>query len=531
MARILGLDLGSHSLKAVYLDSAQRAQPVQRYVEVLRPLEGDRVESLKAALRQLSAEFPPGELDQTVVALPGPALATHPITLPFSDAKRIESALPFEIEAQLPFDLSEAVFDYQVTSRVEGKSDLLVAVIRQDELRTLLATLLSLGIDPRIVTHPALAYQNLLSNSARTLGYTEGPVAILDVGHERTSVAIGMAGADLEFARTFSGGGKDLSRALASELQISFEQASHWKETQGAVASAVAVDGGDGERIAGALVRGLQPILRELRPTLKSYTARSRKAVGRIYLCGGTARLPGLPEQLTRDLGIPVELLTLPNDALDVIPAGSAASAAQAYCLALRGQATGLKAPRFNLRRGQFAFKGHFDFVRERVGQLIAFTAVLIALSIGYSVVRNSLLARREADVDQRLCDVTQRVLGRCEKNFDRAIALLEGSASASASVPKFSAVNLLAEMTQRVPEDVKVTFDQIRIESDRVALKGVTGSSKDIDKLTQSLKKFRCFKDIQEGKVEKTKDNKGVAFTLDVSVDCPEQPAATSGS
>lgn len=522
MARILGLDLGSHSVKAVVFETTMRGYATKLVSAVRRSQEGDKAETLKAAITELYSRQPI-EVDQVAIALPGPTLATHLITLPFNEVKKIEQALPFEIESQLPFDLSEVVFDYQVASAKEKKTDLLVSVVRKEDLTQLLATLKEVNVDPRIVTHPALTYQNLLSSvpaPAVEPGVEPQPVAIIDIGHERTSVAIGVPGGPVEFARTFSGGGRDLTRVLAAEFQVPFPEAELWKEAHGALASAVS--GPDSERGAAALIRGMQGLLRELRQTLKSYTARSRHSISRIYLCGGTARLPGIEEQLQSDLGIPVGRLPLPAEVAPHVEASEQPTIAQAYALAMRGSATGSKAPRFNFRRGDFAFKGEFGFARGRIGRLAAFAATILLLLIASGVVRNTLLSRREAAVDAQLCEATTKVLGRCEKDYARALNMLQGTESPAAAVPKTSAVQLLADVTTLIPPDTKVTIDQLEVGLDRISIKATTDSTKQVDTVTAALKKDRCFKEVQQRKVERTRDGQKVNFGLEIQVECP---------
>ncbi len=530
MARILGLDLGSHSVKGLLLDANTRNPVVKAYAEVRRAPEGDRQETLRAALRELLAKPELQHPDQVVVALPGQSLATHQLALPFSDPKRIESTIAFEVESQLPFDLSAAVYDYQIASQVKDKgSELIVGVVRREELSTLLGVLNEVGVDPRVVTHPGITYQNLLQQPELFAGIDAETVAIVDIGHERTTLAIGRPGQGVEFARTFAGGGQNLSRALATEFQTPLPEAHQWKETHGALASAAQAQGPDGERAAGAFVRGLQAVLRELRPSFKAYTARTRRQVGAVLLCGGTARMPGIAEQLSKDLGMPVHVLAQPQETSAAAPATVQPEAMQAYALALRGQASGAKAPRFNLRRGEFAFKGDYDYIKDKMGLLASFAATLLLLLIATGVVRNSVLARREAQVDAVLCDVTQRILGACEKNYDLALNKLKGVESPAAALPKMSAVNLLAEMTQRVPADVPVTFDRIDIDLERITVRGETDSSKQIDTIAAALKGHRCFKEVKEGKVEKTQGNK-VTFRLDIQVQCPEQAQGGEG-
>ncbi|MFN7133293.1 MAG: pyridoxal-phosphate dependent enzyme, partial [Myxococcales bacterium] len=230
MSRILGLDLGAHSVKALLLESNFRSFTVRSFTEVkLQPETG-----LKGALEALKAD---GKLaaDQVIVATPGCSVATHLLTLPFTDPRRIEATLGFEVEGQLPYDISEVVYDHQqLLARADGKSEILVGVVRNEEMTNLLTLLNECGVDPRVITTSAVAYQNLLSAgvlAGADAASPESVEAIVDIGHERTSIAIGRA--SLEYARTFQGGGRDLTRAVANEFKVSHEDAQAWKENEG----------------------------------------------------------------------------------------------------------------------------------------------------------------------------------------------------------------------------------------------------------------------------------------------------------
>jgi general secretion pathway protein L len=523
MARVLGLDLGSCTVKAIVAETTMRGSSVKEYRTAPVPAEGDRFQRLEAGLQALLAQGPL-QVDQVVVALPGVALATHSLTLPFDDPRKVEQTLPFEVESQLPYDLDEAVFDYQLAATETGRSSLLVGVVKKSELSPVLELLKNAKLDPRIVTHSGLVYQNVIAHLPSSYLEPGSAVAVVDLGHERVSVAIGRPGGTVEHARTFAGGGLALTKALAKEFGIGLEDAASWKEAHGAVGDEVV--GPDAERAAGAFVRALVPVLRELRPTLKAYTAHTRRPIGQVLLCGGTAKLRGIAGQLSKDLGLPVRLMELPGEARGAVRPDQL-EAAQPIALALRGGATGQRASRFNLRRGEFAFKSDFDVMRDKAGQLVAFAAVLLVLLIASGLVRTTVLERREKQIDAVLCDVTRRVLGRCETDYARAVNLLQGQESPAAGIPKRSATTLLAELTRRVPPDSPVTMDQIVIDLDRITVRCEANNSKNMEDLIASLKQYRCFKEIKEGRVEKSKDGTKVNFRLDIQVECPEDGAS----
>ncbi|HEX8705686.1 MAG TPA: pilus assembly protein PilM, partial [Myxococcaceae bacterium] len=71
------------------------------------------------------------------------------------------------------------------------------------------------------------------------------------------------------------------------------------------------------------------------------------------------------------------------------------------------------------------------------------------------------------------------------------------------------------------------VKLERIQIELERIILQGETKSSKEIDALTKAIREHSCFKEINQGKVEKTRDGQNVTFRLDIQVSCPGQPGA----
>ena len=161
--RILGLDLGATAVRAVVLESSYRtfavtaaaAVPVAPASEGGPPLRDRQLEAARALLAAPELAY-----DTALVAVPG-ASALHVVTLPFTDPRRIEQTIGFEVEGQIPFDLTEVAWDWQQLRTVEDKTELLVAVVRREELSELLAGLAGAGVDPRAVVPPGPVYASL----------------------------------------------------------------------------------------------------------------------------------------------------------------------------------------------------------------------------------------------------------------------------------------------------------------------------------------------------------------------------------
>src|SRR5512137_1822459 len=133
---ILGLDLGAHSAKAVLLESTLRGWTVAGAARVPVLPAGDGAERplrdrQGAAVGELLAArgWRP---DAVIAAVPGTAAASHVVSLPFTDPRRIEQTIAFEVEGQIPFELAEVAWDWQPMTAREGKSELYVGVVRKE---------------------------------------------------------------------------------------------------------------------------------------------------------------------------------------------------------------------------------------------------------------------------------------------------------------------------------------------------------------------------------------------------------------
>jgi general secretion pathway protein L len=558
--RILGLDLGAHAVKAVLVESTFRGFAVAGAARApVSSAEGDPSPgrwgaAVKALLAETGFSF-----DSAVVALPGAGASSLAVTLPFADARRIEQTVGFEVEGQIPFDLADVAWDWQPLAVRDGKTELLVSVVRKEELAALLAALGEAGVDPRVVVPAGPAYAALFASGAvapasapagtaaappaegapapaaegapAAGGVPAGAEALVDVGLDRTSVAV-VAGGACEAARTFAFGASHLARALARELGITEAEGAALVSAEAGgppVPEALAAHAAD-PRAGEALRRALAPLARELRATLRAWRARAgQRRVDRLVLAGEAARLAGLAGVLAPEVEGPVEPLALAGASAERIPAADAPGLALALALALRGH-QGSRAPRLNLRRGALAFTRDFEHVKGRVARLGAYAALVLLLGIASAGVKYFALARQEAALDRALCDAEQKILGRCFSNFEEAQAVLRGRGTIGESLPRVSAVDLFAELSDRVPPEVPVRLDRIELTKEKLHLQGTTDAAENVDRLVAGLKASRCFADARSGGARRRANDGKFEFSIDASLTCLEQGREAPG-
>jgi len=481
MHRIVGLDLAGDSVRLVALESGFRGFSIARTAQAPLTRESPPGERLKAALPGLGLAG-----DSIAVALPGAQVASFPMTLPFTDARRIEQVLPAEIEGAIPFDLDDVVWDYSVLAQRDGKSELLVAVVRKQSLRDALSALAEAGVDPKVVTFAPLALaalgeRRLLDGMPAAGG--EAPVlAILDAGPDRADFCV------------LRDGRAELARSLPT-------------------AGAAAWEGQD-------LTRLLGPLVRDLKITLRSLPGKKLPPPARLLLTGAIARLPGAAGMLAAELGFPAVTLQFAPGAQ--VPEGGA-SHALALGLALRAQQP---RGRLNFRKGEFAFTKDVSQLRGVAARLAALGGLVLLLAVGLGVARLGALNRLTAAYDEALCAATEKILRKCHTDWREALAALRGGNSRAASIPRVSGTEILAEVTRHLPEDALPALEEVDITTTRVLIKGVAEGFGQVDRIISALKRDRCFGEIKQPRVEKQRDSQKVGFAIEFAYTCSGESA-----
>jgi general secretion pathway protein L len=536
--RILGLDLGSKSVKGVLIESTYRGFTVLDAASVMVLPKGEQPEPgpfdrQVAALRELLADRS-WRAEVVVVGHPGAGVSTHVITLPFTDPRRIEQTIPFEVGGQIPFDLEEVAWDWQLIGEQDGKSHLCVCVTRKQDLVSLLAALAQVGIDPRIVLPAGPAYASLFGSGVlageRDWGAEpeeeSAAEAILDIGHERSSFCL-VASGRCEAARTFSGGGAELARALARELGVGEAEAGALLEAE--VSGTKSIPAEIETRAAMALRSALVPLARELRTTLKAWQARvGRQSIRRLLLAGEVGRLPGLGEILGPEVGSRAEPLALAGPVAEKIEPERAPGLALPLALALRGH-QGSRGGRLNLRRGELSYTRDFEHLKGKVTRLAAFAGLVLLLALVSTVVKVVTLSRQEALLDKALCDVEQKALNKCYPNFEEAESALRGRGTAAASVPSVSAVAVLAELAARTPGEFTLRYERIDVTHEKLHLQGITDAAENVDKIVSTLKGSRCFAGARSGGARRRGSDGKFEFSIDSDLSC--EVSTNSGS
>ena len=302
---LVGLDIGSSSIKPVELKSTKQGYELVSFG--LEPLAQDTVVDgaiMDAPLvaGAIGTIFDRQEIKTRSVAtaVSGHSVIVKRVNLPVMTDEELYDRIQSEASQHIPFDISDVNLDYQLLDSAESQMDVLLVAVKKDKILNHTNVLAQAGKTPTVVDIDAFALQNCYE-----VNYDPDPaqtVALLNIGASVMNINIVRGGAPL-FTRDVSVGGNQYTDALQKELDLSYEDAERLKKGESVA--------GVNEEHRGTILRSVSDILiLEIQKTFDFFRATaSGENIQRIYLAGGTARVPGLVDLLREEFALPVEEL------------------------------------------------------------------------------------------------------------------------------------------------------------------------------------------------------------------------------
>ncbi|MBA3819023.1 MAG: pilus assembly protein PilM, partial [Deltaproteobacteria bacterium] len=384
------------------------------------------------------------------------------------------------------------------------------------------------GYEPRGVLACGGAAVRLVERTPSLMqARTDGAVAVIDIGHERTNVVV-VASGKAVFSRSIGRAGKQVTDAIAKHWKLPWADAERAKHSDGFIASqAEPAPSEQWAKIHQVLISELQPFARDLRQTLAACRARTAFAPAAAIVVGGGSRLRGVASFLTEQLGIPCWRLTA-DDAIALagprlgpesssLPLDSAAMTVGMAYDAAGGR------PQFDLRSGSLSVKMDLSFLRAKAVPLGASVLAIAAFAAGSAYADLYRSRKAEAVLLKRLANESADYFQGTPKTADQILASVTPGGGVSFSpLPKLSAYDVLLEISSKVPPKEKITLDidRLDITDQKVDLDGTVKTPEELDLLVAELKTIKCFKEVQRGPTS-TGENTTLKFKLIIPAQC----------
>ncbi len=159
--KVFGIEIGKEDFKIAVLEKRLRSHRIIRLVH--RAVEADSPEKTPAMVRRALAELGfDQERDRVMAVFPGEKLTSRNMVIPLEKRSQILEALPFELEASVPFDVEDFVCDYVPIKKVDEGLNIFTVLARNRDMGSFLDVYDSCGLDPDMVIPGPLAIARTL---------------------------------------------------------------------------------------------------------------------------------------------------------------------------------------------------------------------------------------------------------------------------------------------------------------------------------------------------------------------------------
>lgn len=546
--RTFAVDLGAWSVKLAIASPGIRGATLLHVVERMVPVGDEPLEDrISQALASLLQELRLSD-ETGYIGVYGDQVFTQVLEFGFKHLRRseLDKAVGGELEGVLPVDLEDMVYCFEpipappatgpmppdalrgrVAPPAEGMRVLTYAM-RRDRAEQVIELGKRAGFQPRGLLACGGAATKLVAHvPSLAQARAEGPVAVIDIGHERTDVVV-VSNNKAVFSRSIARAGKQVTERIVEHWRMPWATAEQAKHSDGFIASQAEPATSEAwDRISRVLTPDLTLFARDIRQTLAACRARTGFAPVAAILVGGGSRLRGIGSFLTEQLGIPAwrlgqdDILALagPRISAENVPALPIDSAAMTVGMAY--DAAGGR-PQFDLRSGALAAKMDLTFLRAKAVQIGAAALAIAAFAAGSAYADLYRLRKAETILATRLANETSEMYGTTKTAAEVLSSTGVSGTAAVSPMPKMTAYDILLEINSRLPPKDKITLDidRLDIDNQKVEMSGTAKTGEEIDLLISELKKISCFKEIQRGATE-TGDDGAKKFRLTIPTTC----------
>lgn len=304
--KLLGLDIGSSSIKMVELEVSKRQSKLVSFAIAPTPpsaisggeiLDNTQISQVIQALHQTIKT----KRNMVATGIWGNAVIVKKINLPSMELSLLGEQIRWEAEQYIPYDVQEINLEYHILkSRAapQGTMDLLLVAARKDLIFNYVESVELSGVQCTVLDVSGFALANCF-----TANYGELPgevVAVLDIGSATTNFVV-IDNGEVVFSRDVPVGGGNYTNEIQRVMNISVDDAEGMK-----------LDASNNRPVPQEVTDIIQSqheiLTEEISKSIEFYTATSSDfPIQKLYLTGGGAQTPGLKSHIHNVTQIPVE--------------------------------------------------------------------------------------------------------------------------------------------------------------------------------------------------------------------------------
>lgn len=314
--QLLGLDIGSSSIKLVQMKEQKGQYTLQKFgLKQLEPeviVDGTVMDAARVVtiIKELVQESNV-KLKNVAMSISGHSVIVKKISLPPMPDDELEIQVKLAAEQYIPFDINEVNLDFHILDPLEQSEDgqtqmaILLVAAKKDKVNELTELVKGAGLTPVVLDVDAFAIENMYD--INYLASPEEVIALVNIGASVMNVNIlkgsttGKGSASL-FTRDISIGGNRYTESIQRDLGVSYEEAE-------AAKTGARREGLDPESVVTVIDGVNAEVVSEIARSVDYFkTTNTDGEINKIVMCGGSAKVPGLIQQLGDRMGVTVEM-------------------------------------------------------------------------------------------------------------------------------------------------------------------------------------------------------------------------------
>jgi len=297
-----GLDFSDRSIKIVFLKKKRNSIIISSWNEIEIDsgiIELGVIKNEKALINFIIKAISESKGNKlktkhVIASLPEERSFLQIIQIPKMTENEIRSTINYQIENYIPLSVNEVYIDFEILGPTENNSEslnVLINAIPKEIIDPYVTCLKESNLQPKALEIESQAIvRSLIKN-----GYTKEPTLIVDIGKNRTSLAIFFKNS-LQFTFSFSFSSEQITEKIKSVSKVTSEKAEEIKKDEG---------------LSNEIIKDfIEILLKEIKKHTDFYETHSsnKKPISKIILCGGGSELKGIHDYIQNALKINTEI-------------------------------------------------------------------------------------------------------------------------------------------------------------------------------------------------------------------------------
>jgi type IV pilus assembly protein PilM len=291
----IGLDIGSHSIKAVAISHAKSQPKIMSFS--IKPVGDNIIRAINEAYSELGVTK-----TKVVTSVSGPTVIVRYADMPAMTDDELGGAVRFEAEKVIPYNINEVELDAKRIENLDNnRMRVLIVAVKKDLIDSQIKILSESGLEPLIIDIDSFAMANTFMNAGID---NENICGLINIGFVKTNINI--IGQNKSYlSRDIDIGASHILKLLSDNLSIPQGEALKMMEQKLSGFDSISEDE---KRILSVPISDtLSRLIDEIRLSFDFYENHYGHNVARTFISGGTIMYSTVLDFLKNIIGKDIE--------------------------------------------------------------------------------------------------------------------------------------------------------------------------------------------------------------------------------